>query len=487
MERDPKRRTGKATRRPGDGRRSTSRVRRNRLLALAILAILALAALAPTGQASDSPARAERQAERALASATNKAEREARRLQREAARSAQKEVKAQHHSEQLQKDELRAAIRLANKENEHAVVRITCTSITVQFNNFDATPADKQLVFQKVLFKQLPAPLLTYIEDPGSFAMEGSSATETIPIVAPLGASTVGIRAHFETGGVKQSFSINQVLSCGPVSQFSLQTTQSLSGPFGAGTLSGAVGQTVDYETVATNTGNTPLTFVGFSDPGCDGGAMGGSVKAIAPRGTATWFCGHTLTSADQVAGAFANAASATARPEHDPSTSSISRTSSGVVISPILPGEEISTGSTPTQNSTGSTSTSSSSSNAGSSTTSQSGSSSSKTGVLSFSSFAVPSLLGPARCVRGHFTISVKSAGVASVIFYLDGHRLGRRTAHSAAKGAISLTVDGSSLKAGLHHLLAKITMVPGSKVLLASRARLVRRCQAVAATHSH
>jgi hypothetical protein len=71
----------------------------------------------------------------------------------------------------------------------------------------------------------------------------------------------------------------------------------------------------------------------------------------------------------------------------------------------------------------------------------------------------------------------------VASVIFYVDGRRIARRTAHSAKGGSISIGVQGARLKAGLHHLTATITMLAGSsasKAVVASRARTVRRCRA-------
>jgi hypothetical protein len=104
------------------------------------------------------------------------------------------------------------------------------------------------------------------------------------------------------------------------------------------------------------------------------------------------------------------------------------------------------------------------------------------KGAVLGFvSTSVVPSLLGPARCVHGVFAIGVKSPGVANVTFYIDGRRLTRRTAHSALKGLIGLRVNGANLKAGIHRLLASITMAPSSptaKGIVASRARIVRRC---------
>jgi hypothetical protein len=77
---------------------------------------------------------------------------------------------------------------------------------------------------------------------------------------------------------------------------------------------------------------------------------------------------------------------------------------------------------------------------------------------------------------------VSVKSAGVANVTFYVDGRKLARRTAHSAQKGLISIHVNGARLKSGTHRLTASITMVPGSptaKAVVASRTRIVRRCR--------
>jgi hypothetical protein len=73
----------------------------------------------------------------------------------------------------------------------------------------------------------------------------------------------------------------------------------------------------------------------------------------------------------------------------------------------------------------------------------------------------------------------------VASVIFYIDGRKLARRTVHSAQKGLISIHVNGAKLKAGTHRLTATITMVPGSstaKAVVASRARVLRRCRVAA-----
>ena len=181
----------------------------------------------------------------------------------------------------------------------------------------------------------------------------------------------------------------------------------------------------------------------------------------------------HTLTNADATAGFYANAASVTGTPDSGEGEPFV-ETSSGVLVTPIAAGEEkspeiitiheVTTSSSPSGSGTGS------------------GSGSAKSGTASFSA-SVPSLVGPAKCVRSAFTAGVKSTGVSNVTFYIDGRRLARRTAHSAVRGMIMIRINGTALKAGLHRLLAKISMSPSSPTassITATRTRTVRRCRA-------
>ncbi len=58
----------------------------------------------------------------------------------------------------------------------------------------------------------------------------------------------------------------------------------------------------------------------------------------------------------------------------------------------------------------------------------------------------------------------------------------------HSAKSGLISLRINAAKLKPGTHHLRATITMAPGSptaKAVVASRVRILRRCQVAKAKH--
>ena len=99
----------------------------------------------------------------------------------------------------------------------------------------------------------------------------------------------------------------------------------------------------------------------------------------------------------------------------------------------------------------------------------------------------SVPRLSGPQGCVRSAFRASVKSKGVSSVSFYLDGHRLKTMTAKSARKGLIAITVDPTKLSVGPHKLMAKITMAKASassKAVHGTRTAAVLRCRAAVLT---
>jgi hypothetical protein len=462
--------------RPPGTRGPRTAVRRNRVLALAILAVLGLATIAPAGQASEAT-RAEHAAQRALQAAQRTAQREAVRMQREAEQNARRAAKSVRHTERVSRYQAKVQHRLARASTPFADVNIECTQITIEYHGFKAVPGSPNVVTQTVFYKEAHGPPPTVTLPQTTFSFESAEATTVLPIAAPLGQAGIVVRGRFDGNGVKGGYNVHLPMNCPPNPAFTIETLQSTGGVFTTGTLPGTVGQTVDYESLLTNTGNTPLMFTGFSDPGCDGMVAGGASGVVGPRSHVTFVCAHTLTDADLATGFFANAASVTGAPEAEQGPP-VTRSSTGVLVSPIAPGEakepekEQEKEKAPSTGTTGKEITSAAAPAAAGP---------GKTGVLGFSSSAIPSLLGPARCVRGVFTVSVKSAGVANVTFYIDGRRLARRTAHSAQKGLISIHVNAAKLKAGTHHLSASITMVPGSptaKAVVGSRARVVRRC---------
>ena len=60
--------------------------------------------------------------------------------------------------------------------------------------------------------------------------------------------------------------------------------------------LTGQVGQTVEYEIVVRNTGNTPLQFSHFQDANCEGISGGPGEKLVQPGQATVFTCTHKLT-----------------------------------------------------------------------------------------------------------------------------------------------------------------------------------------------
>jgi hypothetical protein len=77
--------------------------------------------------------------------------------------------------------------------------------------------------------------------------------------------------------------------------------------------LTGSIGETVNYEIVVTNTGETPLKFSNFTDAKCDPGTIGGGPGAaeVAPGESTIFTCDHVLTSE----GKYVNEATVTGTP----------------------------------------------------------------------------------------------------------------------------------------------------------------------------
>src|SRR5581483_9157592 len=243
-------------------RRASARVRRNRLLGLAILAILALAVLAPAGLASVSEAQpeetthAQRAAQHAAAHAERQARREAlarQRAENKARRNKQVAEGRARREASRNAHAIRRALPHGHKVDENAEVAIDCDSITVRYFGFKAVEGVPNSALQVIVMKSQASGLHISFP-PKTFSFEGTEATDVIPIVAPVGTLLVDLRSRW----------------------FTIEKLQSLGGPFTSESLTGAVGQTVLYQMLVTNTGNTPMTFSNFSDTVCDPGTISG-------------------------------------------------------------------------------------------------------------------------------------------------------------------------------------------------------------------
>lgn len=453
------------------------RVRRARLVALLLVLIPCALLLGSTvsASASSESSLAERQTRAAAKAAEHLARHEA----QQAANRAKREANLRIRTERSE----------LNHPNGSLV--FSCTQVTWNYKGFADVPGntvEQQLTINHDQTNRLFS----------TFTFDGPTGTAVTPLDGHAGRYMVDAWAKFTINGVKLHFDMYKKVICPPAPALTIEKLQRI-GPgtaYTPSTLTGEVGQTVEYEILIKNTGNIALTLSALSDPHCDPGTIigGPGTGTLAIGDTTLFTCTHLLSVADQTAGSYNNTASDTATPVGEGSP--VSGESNTVVVT--VPGgnsnpEKETTPETPASKTptTGTTATPTSgvlalTGSAGLGGSTPSGVSP-KTGVLASKTNAIPSLSGPHGCVRSSFKASVRSAGVSSVGFYMDKHKLRSMTARSARKGRITITINPSTLSVGAHKLLAKITMVPassGAKARHATRSMTVLRCSSAVLT---
>jgi len=105
------------------------------------------------------------------------------------------------------------------------------------------------------------------------FVFNGPSATNTLKIKVSPGAHTIKVHAGWITNGVKGETDRKVVaFECEKIEpKFTIEKKQTIFGsgkPFTKAPLEGNVGETVDYEIIVKDTGNTALKFSPLSDSG---------------------------------------------------------------------------------------------------------------------------------------------------------------------------------------------------------------------------
>jgi uncharacterized repeat protein (TIGR01451 family) len=220
--------------------------------------------------------------------------------------------------------------------------------------------------------------------------------------------------------------------------KFTIEKLQEIKGSgtgFKSSTLTGAAGQTVDYEIVVTNTGNVALTFSSFIDVNCDAGTIAGGPgsSSVAPGESTTYTCDHVLTGT----GSYTNVASVTGTPEGE---APISHESNKVVVE--VPASEVApkNGTSPTVAVNPPPPTP-------------------KNGVLAECERLAP-LKGASGPKRGTFTVQASSIGIKQVTFYLDGRKLKTLKQSQAKRGEFTVKINPLKLSFGAHKLLAKTLM---------------------------
>jgi hypothetical protein len=469
------------TRATGPGR-SRAAVRRRRLPALLGVLLPCVFLLASTVQASASSGLSV--AERNAIATTKSAEREQRAAERRAEREAERAARRA-----LREAAAKKRSEAFEERHPFGAATISCKQVTWSVRGFPNAPGNT--VNEQVTIEHDHSTRLHSV-----FTFDGASAIATTPLDGHAGNYQIGAIARWSINGVRGHFDILGKVHCPAEPAMTIAKLQRI-GPatsYTSSPLRGAVGQTVEYEILFRNTGNTPLTLGAIADARCDSATIAGTAPAPLERGASAVFsCTHLLNSTDLAAGSYTNTVDGSATPVGKGSpVSGESNTVAVAVISAAakLPPEEPPTPPAGPATPPGSGVLGTSTTQAGSTPTGSSGSSSttsSKSGVLAFKAASVPSLSGPRGCVRASFRVSIRAMGVRSVSFYMDGHRLKTMTARDARHGRLTLQIDPTRLRAGAHRLTARITMAPTASTARAThgtRTRTVLRCRAAVPT---
>jgi hypothetical protein len=200
-----------------------------------------------------------------------------------------------------------------------------------------------------------------------------------------------------------------------PKPAFTIEKRQEIAGSkagFTTAQLSGIVGETVDYEVIVTNTGNTPLKFSSFSDGPCDQPTISGGPGegAVAPGSATTYTCSHLLASA----GKYVNVASVLGTA---PGATPVGETSNPVEVAVAAPA----------------------------------------TGEVKCSRAVQPVYHLPTGPKRHAFTVQLSSVGAHELTVYLDGRKLKTFKPSQARNGKFTLTIDPRKLRFGSHKLVVK------------------------------
>ncbi len=444
-------------------------------LLLAALAVVAI--MAPAGQARSSSESPEASALAATQKATEREERAAaRKVQREAEKAAAKAAKPNSP-----RSGSSTPVGITAGANN---IQISCTSVVWEFHQFPA--GQSNTVSEKVTFiKKGSEP----VSSKGTFTFEGDSGTNTTPIDAPVGTYTIDAEARWAKSPQSEGrngFDVHAKVACAPnpaMTVAKLQKLEVAGSSYVTTSLTGEPGQTVDYQILVDNTGNVPLALSDFTDPHCDEGTITGGPAGgiLAADTTAEYLCKHVLTEDDLKVGKYENTVQLTGTPT-EYITTPLPPVMSNTVETIVVPvGTKPAGGGSGTEP-TGTSGTGTTPATPTPTTTGKGATSGGKSGVLGFTAASIPALKGPQGCVRSSFTASIKSAGVSSVSFYLDAHKLKKLTYHNARKGLLSISISLAKLKVGAHRLVANITMkatATNAKEAKAARSLTVVHCR--------
>jgi hypothetical protein len=188
-------------------------------------------------------------------------------------------------------------------------VVFSCSAVTYTFTGFPN--ATGNTVKEVVYLDGSPIAKAT-------LSFDGSTASNTLRVIVPPNEHHfMDARAAWNTNGVRGGHDqpLRGGITCPVVRGLSLKKLQRI-GPhrkFEEGKLTGGVGDTIEYELLAENTGNVPLSLAPLSDERCDPGTITpGPGEALAPGASTTYQCSHVVGASDVMLDSYVNVASLT-------------------------------------------------------------------------------------------------------------------------------------------------------------------------------
>jgi uncharacterized repeat protein (TIGR01451 family) len=217
-----------------------------------------------------------------------------------------------------------------------------------------------------------------------------------------------------------------------PQSDFSVEKFQKIvggTGEFTTSPLTGASGQTVEYQITAKNTGNVALVFGSLQDPQCDAGTIAGGpgTTPVAPGASTTFTCTHLLTAPGKVI----NIATITGTPSGG---SPLTKESNPVEVTVPARPAAVATPEKPVEVARGGV----------------------KPAVCEASP---PSLRGATGPKRRPFTVQISALGIDRITFYIDGRKLKTLKQPQAKGGKFKIRIDPRKFSHGAHVLSVKGT----------------------------
>jgi len=221
-----------------------------------------------------------------------------------------------------------------------ATVEFSCTGVTFNYSGFPDLPGNT--VKTRIRIDGVFTPPKPEFVD---YTFNGPTGSYTFPFNLSPGHHGVDGLTKWKTNGVRGSIdkTLGHGIVCAARPLFTIQKLQEViggetgEGGFTSEPLSAAIGQSVRYRIIVSNTGNVPLTLDSLDDPRCDPGTIsGGPDEALGVGKSTVYVCEHVVGLADLGQPTYTNTVTISATSlagEGEPEGTTVSAASNTVVV----------------------------------------------------------------------------------------------------------------------------------------------------------